>query len=234
MKKALKVFLVLVALVLLLAGGLLVAVRVFFPPEKIRALVLEHLSQRLHREVRLQQVSIGLLSGLSLTDLEISERPTFKQGTFLSMRRFSVHVALRPLLRKQVVVRSVLLSEPTIMVIRQADGKTFNFSDLLPGTTTQLAIGSREDFVVSALPVKGQPEPFVFNIAAADLQNGVLRFVDRSPAGMNAELRKLNVTLKDVSQDQPISFRVSLDAMSKPFKGSASAAGSLDLAKDVL
>src|SRR5688500_8188939 len=127
MKKLLKVFLALIVLVVLLVGALLVAVRVFFPPEKVKALVLEHLSQRLHREVRLGQVSVGLISGLSLSNLDVSERPTFAQGTFLSMKRFSLHVALRPLLRKQVVVRSVLLSEPTIMVIRQADGKTFNF-----------------------------------------------------------------------------------------------------------
>lgn len=138
MKKLLKIvgwMVVLVALVLVAAS---VALHVFLPPEKAKVLVLKQLSEHLKREVKVGTVSVGLFSGLALSDLKISEAPTFTQGTFITSEQFSIKVALLPLLRKEIVVNQIILKRPVVRIVRAKDGKTFNFSDLMQPTKVAL------------------------------------------------------------------------------------------------
>ena len=130
MKKLLKIVLVLVGVgaLLLLAGS--VALRIYLPPEKAKALVLDRLSRQLQRGVQIDKVSVGLLSGLQVLNLKISESPDFAKGVFLSSDLFSLKIALTPLLFHKVIVRQIVLKKPEVTIIRSADGKTFNFSDL--------------------------------------------------------------------------------------------------------
>jgi uncharacterized protein involved in outer membrane biogenesis len=135
MKKLFKIFVIPMAIVVVLLIGASIALRIYLPPEKAKKLVLEHLSAQLKREVKLGSVSIGILSGLEMTDLKISESPTFAKGTFISSQGFTIKVALTPLLFRKVIVREILLNRPEVSVVRYADGKTFNFSDLTVATT---------------------------------------------------------------------------------------------------
>src|SRR4051812_23038131 len=101
MKKILKVLAVLAAVaagVLVLAS---VALHFLLPPEKAKALVLKQLTTHLHREVTLGQVSVGIISGLDISDLNVSEKPDFSKGTFVSSERFTLRLALWPLIFKR-------------------------------------------------------------------------------------------------------------------------------------
>jgi len=235
MKKTLKIFVVLLgslAAVVLLA---VVAIKMYFPPQKVKAILIEELTRRLHREVRMGDVSLSPLSGLSISNLQVSEASTFAQGTFLSAKRFSLFVALRPLLEKRIVVNSVTVEEPAVVVIRQADGKTFNFADLMAGTTAQVAQATRENFAVSALPVKGQTAPeMTLSIAQAQVRNGSVRFVDRSPAKSNADITALNLKVENAGLEKPFPFEGDLKAKAAAFTGSVKAKGVLDWAKGSL
>src|SRR5437667_9130677 len=117
MKKIFKVLAVFVILVvvLLLGGSLLL--HIYLPPEKAKALVLERLSAQLKREVSLGSVSVGILSGLQMSALKISESPGFSKGTFLSSDQFSLKVALPPLLFRKVIVRQIVLKRPKVTII---------------------------------------------------------------------------------------------------------------------
>src|SRR4051812_24299803 len=105
MKKFAKVALIVVIIVAVLTGAASIALHIFLPPEKAKALVLKELSEHLHREVSVGPVSVGLLSGISLADLKISESPSFAKGTFLASQKFTLHVALMPLLLRKVVAQ---------------------------------------------------------------------------------------------------------------------------------
>src|SRR6266480_3059256 len=121
MKKALKIIGITVVVVTLgvLASSFLL--HVLLPPEKAKALVLKQLTGHLKREVQIGDVSVGILSGLSVSDLKISEAPDFAHGTFLSSEHFSVRLALIPLIYRDVIVRQIILRHPVIQVIRYAD-----------------------------------------------------------------------------------------------------------------
>src|SRR3990167_5054273 len=77
--KILGVCLILFALVLAAAPFIL---KKYFPPEKIRELVVSNAGKSLGRQVRLGDVSFSLLKGLTLKNLDISEYPDFSAGTF--------------------------------------------------------------------------------------------------------------------------------------------------------
>ncbi len=80
------------------------AVRFYFPPAKMKTLILAEVAQRLDREVRVGDVSLHLVSGITLSQVAVSEPKTFAQGTFLTAERFSFYPALRPLLHKQLII----------------------------------------------------------------------------------------------------------------------------------
>src|ERR1041385_2468604 len=95
-----------VVIMLIVASALL---KIYLPPEKAKKLVLEKLSTQLKREVKLGTVSVGILSGLHMTDLKISESPNFSKGTFLSSEQFSLKIALMPLIFRKVMVKQIVL-----------------------------------------------------------------------------------------------------------------------------
>src|SRR5688572_20268075 len=135
MKKAFKILAVLVAVaagVLILAS---VALHFLLPPEKAKALIQKQLTAHLKREVTLGKVSVGIISGLDVADLKISEKPDFSKGTFVSSDRLTLRLALWPLVFKRVEVRELVLNHPVIQVVRREDGVTYNFSDLIETST---------------------------------------------------------------------------------------------------
>src|SRR4029077_5930007 len=97
-----------VKMILLLAGGCLglsllatVALRVIFPPAKLRELVLEQIRIKLQREAQVGDVSLGV-TGLALERFRLSEVPSFSVGTFLAVDRLKIRWSLLPLLSKQI------------------------------------------------------------------------------------------------------------------------------------
>src|SRR4051812_14701247 len=99
MKTLFKIIAGFLALVVVLVIGGTIALKIYLPQEKVKALVLERLSSQLKREVSVESVAVGLFSGLQLRKLKISESPTFDKGTFVSEDLLSIKLALWPLLR---------------------------------------------------------------------------------------------------------------------------------------
>jgi len=206
MKKLLKVLIILVAIIVVLLIVASIALRIYLPPEKAKKLVLDHLSSQLKREVTLGSVSIGILSGLEMTDLKISESPTFAKGVFLSSQGFTLKVALAPLMFRKVVVREIVLNHPEVSVIRYADGKTFNFSDLTAATTAPVTAPKEE---------KNESMPFLLLVSRAEIQKAAVHFIDHSPAKQNVDITPLDLVLKNVSLTSPFSVQTDMHVLSK-------------------
>src|SRR5262249_20884039 len=117
MKKLIKILAVLAGVFIALMALGSILLHIYLPPEKAKALVLQKLSAQLRREVDVASVSVGMISGLELSKLRISESPNFSQGTFMASDLFSLKVALTPLLFKKVIVRQILLKRPEITVV---------------------------------------------------------------------------------------------------------------------
>lgn len=211
MKKLLKILagLIGVVLVVLAVGSLLL--HIWLPPEKAKALVLKKLTGHLHREVRLGSVSVGLLSGLSVSDLRISESPDFSKGTFLSSDQFTLHVKLIPLIFRKVIGQLVL-RRPVITIIRHSDGKTFNFSDLMASSNPP---ASASPSPAPAPELSDKKPSFALLIPRAEIDKGVIHFVDHSPEARSVDIDPIQLKLRNVSLVSPFTLQASLKAKAK-------------------
>ncbi|MBI4425238.1 MAG: AsmA family protein [Elusimicrobia bacterium] len=124
----------------LLVAAAATSLEFLVPKEPLRALCVQKLQERLHRQVKMAGVSIGPWRGLRIEGFSLSEAPDFQAGTLLEAQRLTVSVRLLPLLLGRVAVDQVLLIEPKVRVVRRPGGR-YNFSELLepPSETGALA-----------------------------------------------------------------------------------------------
>lgn len=89
-------------IVAVVALGMVAAVALpfLFPAAKVKALIEKEAADQLHRQVKLGKISLGLWTGLSVENFELSESPDFSKGTFISSEKIVVRPRLLPLLAK--------------------------------------------------------------------------------------------------------------------------------------
>src|SRR3989339_620871 len=235
MKKFKKFLLIFIISVVVIFIGAIVALRIAFPPEKLKGILITKMSEFLHREIEIKNVSIGF-RGLEVDDLKVSERPSFKEGTFVEAKQFLIMPDLFAILRKQISISKIVLKSPKINIVRYKDN-SFNFSDLMPKEST-----------VTVKQAEKQPEgksakkestgkeavPFSFLVSRVALSDGGVKFVDMSVQAMSAELKNIDVSLSGISLISSFSVDVSVDALFKNMEGSLSFSGIVNLAQQSL
>ena len=206
MKKLFKIIAIVLGILVALLVVATIALKIFFPAEKVKGILLKELSSRLHREVTMGDVSVGVLKGLQASDLKVSEAHTFAQGTFVSVDKLSIRVKLLPLLSKRIEVDSLVLTHPKIAVTRAADGKTFNFSDLIPPEETAVAFAAPAEacggFVACAEAAPAQAasgSAIALQVSTLEIDNGEVHFLDRSPAKQSVDLDNFDLKVKNFS-----------------------------------
>lgn len=222
MKKAFKILsIVLIVLVALVGAGSLL-LKSLLPPETVKKKLLAQLTGKLNREVQMGPVAVGLLSGLHVSDLKVSESPDFTKGTFLTSKHFSIKVSLIPLLFRKVVVRQIQLDAPEVTIVRYADGKTFNFTSL----TSPVVANST---TTSSSMARSSEPPFLLLVSKAEVRKGIIHFIDQSPADQSIEVNPLNVKLGNVSLVSPFSVQGDLRANRKGMELGIEVVGEVDL-----
>lgn len=196
----LKLAAVFVALFVLAVALAPLVLKRYFPPEKIRELIVSNAQITLKREVRLGDISLSLLKGLSVGDLAISESPSFSAGTFAAMRSFSLKVQWLPLLRKKVVVDSVSVDGLRLNVVKKADG-LFNFSDIA-GSTSAAKTQAAGGLAGAALE---------FNVRRGAVTDGGISYKDAG-TGESWEVSGLNAKARNFGLDGPFQADLSLKA----------------------
>ncbi|MBI5884040.1 MAG: AsmA family protein [Elusimicrobia bacterium] len=126
----LKLFAVVIGAGLAGLAAATLALRLLLPPDKLKSLIAQEAGKVLGRQVRIKDVSVSLIQGLRVEGVEISEKPDFKAGTFVSVSSFDFKVQLMPLLSKRVVIDRMVMAGPSARIVKNKDG-TFNFSDLV-------------------------------------------------------------------------------------------------------
>jgi hypothetical protein len=219
----LKVSGVLVLIAVLGAGAALVALKTLFPEPKARAYVIEKARKQLGREVRLSRIDAGL-TGLHLQGLEISERPDFAAGTFLSVETFSLRPSWKALLRRKLVVATASADGLKVRVVKNADG-SFNYDTLASSAPAAAAPAT-----AASKPAEEEPE---LNVRHLRVSRGEVDY--RDAAGAAWAVTDVALKLDDFSLSEPFDLDVSLRAKGKagerPVDAALAFAGSVDLAR---
>lgn len=196
----LKIGAVLAALGLLgLAAGTVLLKR-YLTPEKVRELVTAHARESLGREVSLGGISVGIVQGLVVEKIAVSERPDFKAGRFAEAESFSVSMALLPLLHGRLAVDKISADGLKVSVLRRPDG-SFNFSDLAGSTAP--ASGAAPAGLALSLLVKH-----------AALRDAKLSYRDAA-AGQDLKVAVASAKVSDFQIDGPFQAELDLRADGK-------------------
>ncbi|MFQ5708471.1 MAG: AsmA-like C-terminal region-containing protein [bacterium] len=167
--KKLKIFLAAV-LGMVVVGYLLlfITVRILFPSERLKEIIVPKISAAVGREVSIEDVGLSVFPGLSLnvTGLTVANATGFRDEPLLKLRALSLNVKLLPLLSKHVEVESIVLKNPQVLIERNKAGK-FNFE--LPEAAKEAAAPPTEEL---------ESSPVSLLVNSARIQDGQLLFVD--------------------------------------------------------
>lgn len=118
-----------VGLILLLLVAAAIIIPIKYPPEKIKAMLVDELSTATKRKVSVGTVHFSLLSGFEITDLAIPNRPGWDPRPMVSAKDISISYHLLPLLWGEVSLGEIKFNQPDILVERRGMNQ-FNFSDM--------------------------------------------------------------------------------------------------------
>ncbi len=188
---------VLVVLVVVLA----VLAKTLITPEKIKKTVLPLAQDALKREVRLGDIDVSLLSGITLKDLAVQEKSGAE--SFVVADQIVLKYQLWPLLFMRVVIDEARLDNPRIRIVRNADG-SFNFSDL--------AGGGEETATTPPAEGKGDAPPVDLLVSRIGISGGELNYADymiNKEPPYRYTLSDLNLAVRDLSLSSAFPFEVS-------------------------
>lgn len=176
--------------VFLLMLSVLVLVLVF-PPEKMKEMALEVMESQFNRKVEIGKVRIGLIRGIVIKDVRISEKPDFEAGIFISCKAFRFEYDLRELLKKRIYLKALVLDSPEINIIRFRDKKgkiVYNFSDLMPSLDEQpgeepVAVssdkaGESNSSSETEIQLRSSDLPLNLEVEELGLKGGTVRLTD--------------------------------------------------------
>ena len=186
MKKMQKVLAALLLLLIACIIGLLVLAKILITPERVKQTILPLAESYLNRDIEINNVQIGVFSGIELDGLKVFEHNG--RALFVSTESVQLKYQFWPLLAMKVVFDEINIESPKIRVVRASDG-TLNFEDLYQSRQ------KTEQQQNSAL--KTNSNPFDLLITKLKINNGHIDFVDEK---ISPE-RPLTLSVEDLSFD---------------------------------
>ena len=177
-----------------------------------REALLARVAAAIGRPVRVTDIGVswGVGLGVRLSQVEVGDDPEFGQAPFLQATTVTAHLKLVPLLARRLEIGTVVLTKPTIRVVRAADGRR-NYDSL--GTIRQSATADLFRRVAANEPASAPA--FVPQIDSLSVRDGTIVAVDeaRSPP-FELTIRQVNLRLRDLRRDRPIVFALTAAAAS--------------------
>lgn len=133
LKKPLKIVIISAVVVVALLAAAAITLRIMFPPEKVKAMVLPHVERAVGRKVAVDGAGLSFypVFGVKITGLEIANtgREGFSDEPFVKLGRFLVGVRVLPLFQRKLEIKEIVLRELELLVETDRQG-AFNYDDL--------------------------------------------------------------------------------------------------------
>ncbi|MGW8304092.1 MAG: AsmA family protein, partial [Desulfobacterales bacterium] len=148
-------------------------------------------------------------AGISFSDLRLGNTSGFSEKELVSVKSFEVRVKLLPLISKDIQVKRFILNEPHITLVKNKNGQV-NWAQpddaKKKSSTEKTTKASKSEAAEAGLPIKD------LTVGELSIENGSILWIDHT-ANTRKEITAVNLTLKDVSLERPItlSFSALLD-----------------------
>lgn len=150
-KKA-KVWISVLAIPVVLILGSVLALKLYFTNERLKALLVPQIESATGRKVTINDISLSIFPAIALDirGLTIANKPGFSETPLLALDRMLIDVKLRPLFDKRVEISSLYLEKPQILLETNEDGTT-NYSEKKTAAAGQPSAPTGEPASVAAV-----------------------------------------------------------------------------------
>ncbi len=126
MKRLLKILAWVVGILVVLIIVAVVAAKLFFPVEKVKALAVERGSAMLGRDISVEGLDISFWGGLGveLQQVQIGNPPSVEGSPFMTARNIDLKLQLLPLITGEVRVDRLVIEDPHIYMHKTPEGLT--------------------------------------------------------------------------------------------------------------
>ncbi len=163
--------------------------------------LLAQAEQALGRKVSVGEAELTIFDGIGvrLTNFVLADDPAYSSEDFVRAKDMQINVELWPLFRKEFQVKRIILHEPVIHLIRNANGD-FNFATLGKKEKEEKVPGEvkKEKRPPSA---KESTSPLI--VSLVDISDGDLHFRDLKD-GTDVRLQQVDLKLSDLGFDKPV------------------------------
>ncbi len=129
---------------ILLVGVAIVFIARALPSAKLQALLEARLESAFGREVTIGRVHLGFLPlALVANDIRVGANPGFASPNLLELGSLRCDLAILPLLRRQVALRSLVIDTPKIRLEQNANGE-WNYASTRPGAPAPGSAAAKE------------------------------------------------------------------------------------------
>ena len=216
--KKLKILLIsLAGLAVVSALAVVIAIKVFFPEDKIKTLVADYAKNNLNREVSFDSLSLKFI-GINLKNFKMSEKATFNEGTFIKSDNFIMKISPLPLLKKNIKISNILLDSININITKDENG-LFNFDDIIKSfqnsetSNTQTQSNPERKSTNNEKPSNS----FILSINNFDIKNANIIYTDKK-TNLEASIKNLNLSTDDFSFTEMFDCETSFDLAVKQNK----------------
>ncbi len=185
-------------LIPILAVGILLFISVshLLDPALYGKMLQEAVGREIGREVTIGKTKVNVWGGLGIAFEDFRVKDLSGGFDFLQARKLIATVKLKPLIRKEVKWREIILDSPNLHLVRDKQGR-FNFADASL-TPEDLKASQQKLFRALATLFGG----------SFTVRNGTLRFSDEfvGESPLVTELRAFTLNLSGVSYEKPFPF----------------------------
>ena len=164
--------------------------------------LLAQAEQALGRKVSVGEAELTIFDGIGvrLTNFALADDPAYSSEDFVRAKDMQINVALWPLFRKEFQVKRIILHEPVIRLIRNANGD-FNFATLGKKEKQEKVRGEVKKEIKP--PAEKDSTAALF-VSLVDISRGDLHFRDLKD-GADLRLQQIDLKLSDLDFDKPVS-----------------------------
>ncbi len=200
MKRTLKRFFLALGIVLLVPIAGLAVFLATFDVDRYRPRLVRELEQAIQQPVQLERIRLGWRGGIAvqLQGLAIYEEAPQAAEPLVQIETASALIHLRPLLRREVQVASIVLTRPRIRVARDAQGQV-NLLGLAP-VAAPAAPGRA---------ASGTRSPVAFHVSSIRVENGDLHWTDaatRPPTELR--IKAMDVAIRNIAPGEAMDLEV--------------------------
>lgn len=170
MGKLLKITLIILSSLIILFVAAGVTLKMMFPPAKLRALLMPRIEEAVGRKVTVEEFSLKVWTGLGveLKGIELANAQGFAEQPQARIASVVLKVNLLGLLRRQLLISSLVIDRPEILVEKDKSGR-FNFDDLIKAAPPES----------TAAPAPAAASPVSIMLSSFSIRSGRVEYDDR-------------------------------------------------------